>query len=414
MTSYDTRAGLHRIDRIPEGKYVLLETKVPDGYQGAKPILITVDQTGNIVRYEVENRRKPEEKTALGRIRIRKTDADDKELKLSGAWFEAVCVQTGEKTVFVTGEDGIALSAELQIGYLENGTWIMYEYKVREILAPSGYGCSEETFSVVFDREKETWIQLYELSITNKKTRAQFCKLDMATGEELPGASLELKMADGTVIDSWISGKTSHFVEGTLTAGETYILTEISAPDGYETAESIKFTVPKDGNFIKIEMTDRRKKPDEPEKPTEPEQPTKPEEPETTVPTETPTAPGESETPESPAEPEQPTAPTPHEKPKKPVEAEWTEPESEEESRPEQDREKTYGRITVRYEREFSGSSEGRVHQKDKTSLRTPETGDTRRPEIAVLGLFIGFLGLWYLHMKKEENERREEQEEKK
>ena len=69
----------------------------------------------------------------------------------------------------------------------------MYEYEVQEIQSPPGYGCSEETFSIVFDREKEAVIQLYELSITNKKTRAQFSKLDMATGEELPGASLELK-----------------------------------------------------------------------------------------------------------------------------------------------------------------------------------------------------------------------------
>ena len=170
-------------------------------------------------------------------------------MKLSGAWFEAVCVQTGEKTIFMTGADGIALSPELPIGYLKNGAWVMYEYEVQEIQSPPGYGCSEETFSIVFDREKEAVIQLYELSITNKKTRAQFSKLDMATGEELPGASLELKTVDGTVIDSWISGKTPHFVDGTLTAGETYILTEISAPDGYEIAESIKFTVPIDGSF---------------------------------------------------------------------------------------------------------------------------------------------------------------------
>lgn len=94
----------------------------------------------------------------------------------------------------------------------------MYEYEVQEIQSPPGYGCSEETFSIVFDREKEAVIQLYELSITNKKTRAQFSKLDMATGEELPGASLELKTVDGTVIDSWISGKTPHFEDGTLTA----------------------------------------------------------------------------------------------------------------------------------------------------------------------------------------------------
>ncbi len=407
VTSYDTRGGLHRIDRLPEGKYVLLESKVPDGYQGADPMLITVDQSGTVIRYEVENKRKPEERAAFGRIRIRKTDADDKDLRLSGAWFEAVCVQTGEKTVFATGEDGIALSPELSIGYLDHGAWIMYEYTVRELMPPPGYGRCEETFSVVFDREKEDLIQLYELSVENKTTRAGFSKLDLTTGEELPGASLELKTSDGRLVDSWISGKTPHLVEGKLTAGENYILTEISAPDGYELAESISFTVPENGNFVKIEMTDRRKPPEEPETPTEPEQPTEPD-----IPTfpETPTEPEMPETPETPTEPERPTPSVPGEKPKKPVEAEWTEPETE----PEPERKKTYGTITVRYEREFSGSGKGHVHQKGRTDLRTPETGDTGRPELAVTGLFVGFLGLWYLHIKKEREERNNEHEDEK
>ena len=261
-------------------------------------------------------------------------------------------------------------------------------------------------------REKENLIQLYEVSIENKKTKVQLSKLDIATGEELPGASLELKTIDGTIIDSWISGKTPHFVEGTLVAGETYILTEISAPDGYETAEAIRFTVPKDGSFIKIEMTDRRKPPERPVDPTEAETSTKPEEPETTLPAETPTEPEESETPVRPTEPEYSTVPVPHDRPKKPVEVEWTEPESEPESEP--DREKTYGTITVHYERRGFGSAKGRDHQKERTSRITPKTGDTGRMELAVLGLFIGSLGLWYLRMKKEENERKEEQEDKK
>ena len=80
----------------------------------------------------------------------------------------------------------------------------------------------------------------------------------MATGEELPGASLELKRWMERSSIPGYQEKLPHFVDGTLTAGETYILTEISAPDGYEIAESIKFTVPIDGSFIKIEMTDRR------------------------------------------------------------------------------------------------------------------------------------------------------------
>ena len=154
-------------------------------------------------------------------------------------------------------------------------------------------------------------------------------------------------------------------------------------------------------------MTDRRKLPEEPETPTEPEQPTEPDIP--TLP-ETPTEPEIPETPETPTEPERPTPSVPGEKPKKPVEAEWTEPETE--SEPE--RKKTYGTITVRYEREFSGSGKGRVHQKDRTDLRTPETGDTGRPELAVTGLFVGFLGLWYLHIKKEREERNNEHEDEK
>lgn len=142
-------------------------------------------------------------------------------------------------------------------------------------------------------------------------------------------------------------------------------------------------------------MTDRRKTLDEPERPTEPELPTEPAESETTAPAETPTAPKEPETSERPSEPEQPTAPTPHDKPKKPVEAEWTEPESEEESKQERDREKTYGRITVRYEREFSGSTEGRVRQKDRTSLRTP--GDWRYPETGNCGIWSVYRIPWSL-----------------
>ena len=90
----------------------------------------------------------------------------------------------------------------------------MYEYTVRELMPPPGYGRCEETFSVVFDREKEDLIQLYELSVENKTTRAGFSKLDLTTGEELPGASLELKTSDGRLVDSWISGKTPHLVEG--------------------------------------------------------------------------------------------------------------------------------------------------------------------------------------------------------
>ena len=65
-------------------------------------------------------------------------------------------------------------------------------------------------------------------------------KEDITTGKELPGAELTLSK-DGRVIEKWISGDTPHIITG-LSDGD-YVLTEVTAPKGYEIAESIGFEV---------------------------------------------------------------------------------------------------------------------------------------------------------------------------
>lgn len=60
---------------------------------------------------------------------------------------------------------------------------------------------------------------------------------------------------EGKVIEEWTSGKEAHIIKG-LTYGEEYVLHEETAPDGYELAEDVKFTV---GSENKIEMKDRPK-----------------------------------------------------------------------------------------------------------------------------------------------------------
>lgn len=55
--SYSTEDGCRRLERIPAGYYVLMETGTPPGYQTAAPKLIQVCETGSVWRYEVENRR---------------------------------------------------------------------------------------------------------------------------------------------------------------------------------------------------------------------------------------------------------------------------------------------------------------------------------------------------------------------
>ena len=57
----------------------------------------------------------------------------------------------------------------------------------------------------------------------------------------------------------------------------------------------------------------------------------------------------------------------------------------------------------------FSGSTEGRVRLKDRTSLRTPETAIPGDRKLRYLVCLSDSTGLWYLHIKKEENEEKEE-----
>ena len=87
-------------------------------------------------------------------------------------------------------------------------------------------------------------------------TRVQISKVDIATGKELPGAELVIKDKDGNTVAQWVSEDKPHYIEK-LPAGE-YTLTEITAPNGYQLAESITFTVLPTGELQTVVMKDAR------------------------------------------------------------------------------------------------------------------------------------------------------------
>ena len=60
------------------------------------------------------------------------------------------------------------------------------------------------------------------------------------TGAAVSGASLQLLKADGTKIKEWTTDGAVYSVS--LEAGE-YILREVSAPEGYEKAADLRFTI---------------------------------------------------------------------------------------------------------------------------------------------------------------------------
>ena len=122
-------------------------------------------------------------------------------------------------------------------------------YTLVETQAPDGYVLSSSiSFTVTETGEVQA------LKMTDKQL---FVSKQTTSGEELPGAELVVKDADGNVADKWTSTRKPHAVNG-LKVGETYTLTEKSAPDGYVAAEEIAFTVTDDGKNQQVAMIDRQ------------------------------------------------------------------------------------------------------------------------------------------------------------
>ena len=75
----------------------------------------------------------------------------------------------------------------------------------------------------------------------------------------LPGAKLQILDKDGAVIEEWASENDVHVIKGKLIAGETYTLHEVEAPEGYDLAADITFTVKDDGSVTEVTMQDAKK-----------------------------------------------------------------------------------------------------------------------------------------------------------
>ena len=120
-------------------------------------------------------------------------------------------------------------------------------YRIVEITAPAGYLLDSTPMDVEFTYEGQqiAW-QIVDGTNTNLRTSVDISKQDITNGKELPGAKLEIRAADGNLVEGWTSGKVPHTVRG-LELEKEYILMEKRAPDGYAEAESIVFKLVQEG-----------------------------------------------------------------------------------------------------------------------------------------------------------------------
>ena len=120
-------------------------------------------------------------------------------------------------------------------------------YRIVEVAAPAGYLLDSTPMEVTFTYEGQqiAW-QVVDGTNTNLRTSVDISKQDITNGKELPGAKLEIRDADGNLVEGWTSGKAPHTVRG-LELEKEYTLTEKRAPDGYAEAESIVFKLVQEG-----------------------------------------------------------------------------------------------------------------------------------------------------------------------
>ena len=246
MTAISDENGYFEFDDVPYGEYVVREIKAPTGYiLSNKSYPVTVCEDGDVVEITAVNKSIT--------IEISKVDVYGE--KLIGAEMQLIDSQDNVVDEWVS--DGTNhIVTELPAG----------EYTLKEIAAPDGYIIVTDIKfnvdvygNVTVENVDSTAVSDngYPLIVmVDDTTKVRISKRDITTGKELPGATLQIIDENGNVVEEWVSTNEPHMIEGKLIAGKEYTLKEIIAPEGYEIANEIKFTVNEDGSVTEVVMYD--------------------------------------------------------------------------------------------------------------------------------------------------------------
>ena len=143
------------------------------------------------------------------------------------------------------------------------------KYTLHEVAAPDGYVIATDiAFEILedgtvnvenIDASAFTEDGVPLIVMVDDTTKVEISKRDITSDSELPNAKLQVLDENENVIEEWISTNEPHFIEAVLSAGKPYILRETIAPDGYEIANDVKFTVKENGDVTAVVMYDKAK-----------------------------------------------------------------------------------------------------------------------------------------------------------
>ena len=246
MTAASDKNGYFVFDEIPYGEYIVREIEAPTGYiLSGESYPVTVCEDGETITIRTVNKPITVE---VSKVDVYGEELIGADMQLENADGEIIDEWISDGTNHIV--------TELPAG----------DYTLKEIAAPDGYVIATD---IEFEVFADGTIKIRNVDSTaisedgnplivmvDDTTKVKISKRDITTDKELPGATLQIIDEDGNVVEEWVSADEAHLVEGKLIAGKEYTLREIIAPDGYEIANEIKFTVNEDGSVTEVVMYD--------------------------------------------------------------------------------------------------------------------------------------------------------------
>lgn len=262
---------------LPAGTYYVKEITAPKGYNLDTNVYTVTVSSAETATLRVKD--EPKFDPLSFKLQKKTADTLDKELSLEGAeytvkYYKEKTEDTSGLTpfrtwVFRTDKNGyISLKDKWKIGGDElfkdaDGIPVgLYgTYTFEETKAPAGYVKTDGIISTQIidsDHQGQAINVLKDVVDEEKVITVEVDKVsEDTTGvkTKIGGATMQLKKADGTVVESWTTEKGKTKVFKGLEAGK-YILHEKKAPDGYVTAKDIEFEVFAVSEVQKVEMVD--------------------------------------------------------------------------------------------------------------------------------------------------------------
>ena len=232
--------------------YILRETVAPDGYTITTDATFELDEHGKLK----EDKTTTNTKDGVLLVEDARTVEVSKVDLGTGEELDGAHIQVLDKAGNVVDEWDSKKGETHKVKNLTVGQ----EYTLRETVAPNGYTLTTDTTFTIDRTGKVTGTVTINkdgvLLVEDTATKAEITKLDAATEAPLSGAVLRVIDANGTAVDEWTTDGQPHVIEAKLNTGAIYQLIEVKAPDGYEIADPISFTMKADGTTDPVVMKD--------------------------------------------------------------------------------------------------------------------------------------------------------------